>query len=197
MGMLLGLIPLITSVMGVGSTIAGALGSPLAGSILLKAADIAERIFGTKDPGQIQAQIELDKVKLERFRIELEEATKEDVALLADLQSARAQTLGLAQAQSSIAWGAPIVSVLVTGGFFFVMALFLFGFAVSFDEYVKNVLLILIGVLSSGFNQTISYWLGSTRGSQGKDALIGAMATTAQRETVPVTSIRSDGKMFK
>jgi hypothetical protein len=64
-------------------------------------------VSGTTDAAEIQLQIEQDKNKLEQFRIKMEAASKDEQAYFTDVQSARAQTIALAQVQSSIAFGAP------------------------------------------------------------------------------------------
>ena len=186
------LIPLIGQA---SSAIATMLGTPLAGNILSKAGEIAGRIFGTTDAGQIQLQIEQDKSKLERFRIELEEATKQEQQYYADIQSARQQTVELAKSGSLISWGAPLVSALVTLGFFAVLFVFM-RFQLDMNEFQKNILLILIGALGAGFQQTLNYWLGSSRQSKDKDVILASMATSAMRDTVPA-SVAGNGKMFR
>jgi phage terminase large subunit GpA-like protein len=88
-------------------------GTPLSGGILDKAGQVAKEVFGTIDAAQVQLQIEQDKNKLETFKIQLDAATREEQAYFADVQSARAQTMELAQVQSPIAYGAPIMSGVV------------------------------------------------------------------------------------
>src|SRR6266550_3371811 len=115
MGALLALIPLIGSVL---PNLIPALATPMLGNILGKAGDIATKIFGTTDPTQISLLIQQDQSKLERFKAELEAATQDEALAYQDIQSARQQTMTLASSGSLIAWGAPIISTLVTLGFF-------------------------------------------------------------------------------
>lgn len=149
MGALLGLIPLIAQAI---PKIAELFGTPLAGSILVKAGQVAKDVFGTIDAKEIELQIEQDKNKLERFKAELEAATKEEQAFFADVQSARSQTVALAQVQSPIAYGAPVMSGIVTVGFVFILALFVF-YALELDAYQQSVVTILIGYLGAAFQQ--------------------------------------------
>jgi hypothetical protein len=186
-GTLTALIPLIT---GLVPALTGAMATPVAGSILVKAGEIAQRIFGSNDPTTIGLEIQRDQSKLERFKAELEKATKEDLAFLADIQSARQQTVQLAQAGSGIAWGAPVISGLITIGFFLTLAIFVL-YSVDLPEYQKAVLTTLIGTLAGGFTQVISYWLGSSRSSANKDFAISSLATTAVQSNA-ASAVASD-----
>jgi hypothetical protein len=118
---LLALVPLVLQVL---PKLAPPFGTPLTGGILDKAGQVAKEMFGTTDAAQIQLQIEQDKNKLEEFKGRVDAATKEEQAYFADVQSARQQTMALAQAQSPIAYGAPIMSGVVTVGFIVVLTLF-------------------------------------------------------------------------
>lgn len=98
---------------------------------------------------------------------------------LADVQSARDQTIRLATSGTSagetIAYGAPIVSVIVISGF----ALLSF-FAVK-PEYAaisdKSVILYLLGSWNSLAAGVVAYWIGSSAGSRNKDKVTENLAT--------------------
>jgi hypothetical protein len=175
MGALLGLIPLIGQVLPM---LTGLLGTPLQGSILGKAADIADRVFGTHDPSQIQLQIAQDQTKLEAFKAQLAADTQEEVNFFQDIQNARNQTIALAQAQSPIAWGAPIMTILITMGFFVILAIFV-AKALNLSEFQQAVLNVMVGYLGASFQQCVNYWLGTTRSSGNKDTVLASLATTA------------------
>jgi hypothetical protein len=192
MGALLGLIPLIAQAI---PKIAELFGTPLAGSILVKAGQVAKDVFGTIDAKEIELQIEQDKNKLERFKAELEAATKEEQAFFADVQSARSQTVALAQVQSPIAYGAPVMSGIVTVGFVFILALFVF-YALELDAYQQSVVTILIGYLGAAFQQAVNYWLGTTRQSREKDTMLATLAGTGMQAALRAPP-PEDGKMFK
>lgn len=87
---------------------------------------------------------------------------------LADAQNARGQTIALAQTGSVIAWGSPVVSVLVVAGYFTVMWR-LFGADADAPPNVFALLNMLFGALTIGFGQVCNYWLGSSAGSKAKD----------------------------
>jgi uncharacterized membrane protein YeaQ/YmgE (transglycosylase-associated protein family) len=148
-----------------------------------KVADAAKVIFGTDDPKAAQAQIETDpklagvfveqaRTALEVFRLEIQ-----------DIQDARAQTLALNNSGSVMAWGAAIVSVLVTimfgGALYFVLAR-----SISFDERQATIANILLGVLGAAQMQVINYWLGSSSGSKRSGDAVRTIAERAISETV-------------
>ena len=70
---------------------------------------------------------------------------------------ARAQTVELAKAGSKIAWGAPVVSSVVSLGFISV------AFWAVIHGIVDNpVTSMLLGALATKFSTTVDYWLGSS-----------------------------------
>ena len=88
------------------------------------------------------------------------------VAQLADVASARAMTVELAHEGSAIAWGAPLVSVVVLATFGIVVSLVLFRAVPAGSEAVLNVLL---GTLGAMATSVVGYWVGSSAGSARKD----------------------------
>ena len=88
---------------------------------------------------------------------------------IADVASARSQTVELAKAGSAIAWGSPVVSVLaivVFAGFVYML------FAKVVPEGMKEALLLLGGSAATGYGMVLSYWLGSSSGSAAKDVTL-------------------------
>jgi hypothetical protein len=190
---LLALVPLVLQVL---PKLAPIFGTPLSGGILDKAGQVAKEVFGTIDAAQIQLQIEQDKNKLEVFKTQLEAATKDEQAYFIDVQSARAQTMALAQVNSPIAWGAPVMSAVVTVGFTVVLTLFV-SFAISMDAYQQSVVTILIGYLGAAFQQAVNYWLGTTRQSREKDTVLASLAGTGMQAALRSPPPGENGKMFK
>lgn len=80
---------------------------------------------------------------------------------LADTASARDQTAALAKIGSPIAWGAPVVSVVVLLTFAAVVLLAFSGKATGTPELL-NVVLGTVGTMSTA---VVSYWVGSSAGS--------------------------------
>jgi hypothetical protein len=117
---------------------------------------------------------------------------------LADGKDARSSMVTLAKAHSSIAWGAPVVSVVVTAGFFVILAMLIFhsrlvdGEAGAMAAQVVNISL---GTLGTGFATVINFWLGSSQGSRSKDTAALQMqanhATQLNNIIGTVTSVTS------
>lgn len=192
MGALLTLLPLALQF---APQIASLLGGPAAGTALGHVADAAQAAFGTTDPEQIKLKMQQDASATERFKAEIDARLHELDAQLADLQDARHQTVDLAKVGSAIAWGAPIVSALVTFGFFGVLVLYLYR-PIGSDNQVVTML---VGTMATAFGAVVQYWLGSSAGSKGKDTLLAQLSTTS---TVTAAGTIKDAvgtvkKMFK
>ena len=106
---------------------------------------------------QIAATAEADARKTELDQLQ---------AMLADTASARAQTVALAQAKSPIAFGAPLVSIVVLVTFAIVMTVAITRTMPSGSE---TVLTMLLGSLAAMATSVVSYWVGSSVGSARKD----------------------------
>ena len=157
-----------------------------AGRIASSAAAVVQEITGTADPAKAAevlaarpdlatnlrlrlAEIEADAAKAQR-QAELDTLRAE----LADVASARGQTLGLAQANSRIAWSAPIISIVVVTGFFLTPLA-----GKWFDAALDPIWL---GALIAGFTAVIQYWLGaSASGRRAQEAVEVVAAQSAAR----------------
>lgn len=95
---------------------------------------------------------------------------------LKDVQDARATNLSLVKEGSNIAWGSPVVSVLVVVLFALVLTVFLTK-PIQFSEAQSALLNITVGTLTAAFTQVVNYWLGSSHGSSSKDAALKAIAS--------------------
>ena len=143
-------------------------------------------ITGTSDEAAQQAAIERNPELAGRLRLELarlaaqaeEDARKAEVSLLsiqlADVAGARTQTIALAQARSPVAYGAPVVSVIVLATFGSVMSLALMRAIPSGSETILNMLL---GSLAAMATSVVSYWVGSSAGSARKDEHMAQLAS--------------------
>lgn len=72
-------------------------------------------------------------------------------------------------------WGRVIISITVVGGFLAVLVLVLTRKLEG--NATPDVLLIMLGALGAGFQQVVSYWVGSSSGSAQKDTAIQNLAT--------------------
>lgn len=144
----------------------------------------ARQIFGTDDPASIEAAMASDPAKLLEFKrmvLEAEGAEKERqhqelLARVADVASARAQTMELAKAGSAIAWGAPAVSLMSLGLAGAVAYLVLFP-DVNQAKWTETVVTMLVGAAINWVGMVQSYWLGSSSGSAAKDATLTKVLT--------------------
>ena len=94
-------------------------------------------------------------------------------AQIADVDSARKQTVALAQSGSVIALGAPIISTLVLITFATVMTLALTR---SLPQGSETILNMLLGTLAAMATSVVSYWVGSSAGSARKDDHIAKLS---------------------
>ena len=148
-------------------TIATCLGGPLAGlavTAVSKALGIDEdKVQETIDKGKLnadqiaalqQAEVEL-KAKALELNLNFEELAVKDRSSARDLQ---------VQTKSFVP---PLLAILVTTGFFGILAALMMGYATKSDE-----LMIMLGSLSSAWIGVISFYFGSSAGSQAKDQMI-------------------------
>lgn len=152
------------------------------GNAVEKITGIVGNVLGTDMNGDaIERALAADPATALAFKTALIKAEAEAradehaevMAQLADVRSAREQTVGLAQAKSPLAWGAAIVSVLVLGTFG-VMLYKVIGAPAGavLGESAQN----LLGMLGTMATGVVYYWVGSTAGSAAKTALVGSLA---------------------
>ncbi len=151
----------------------GVLGGPAGGALGGLIGGLVGQALGVPpDPQAVGAAIDADPAgaaaKLQT--VEAEHKTALELAAQ-DIADARKQTVDLARAGSDIAWGAPVVSIVTTGGFVGVT-----GWAVFHGVADSQATQLLIGVLATGFSQVVGYWLGSSYGSRQKDLALAAAA---------------------
>ncbi|MBP2232457.1 hypothetical protein J2847_005786 [Azospirillum agricola] len=123
-----------------------------------------------EDIAPLASMIAEDPTKLAEFRKAVGDQL---IALLTldndDRAGARGQTVELAKAGSHIAWGAPVVSVVVMSVFGAVLYKVLSTPAgTSIDPNAA----IMLGALTTMATAVVSYWVGSSAGSAAKDKLL-------------------------
>lgn len=163
-----------------------------AGTIASQVTNVIASITGTDNPDDAQAKLDADPQLQLTLRLRLAElaANKEIadrnaqrdefMAALEDVKSARQQTVDLTKYDSAIAWGAPIISVLITitfGGVLYMMI----AKPMSLTEAQSAIINILVGTLGTMFTAVGNYWLGSSAGSVRKDQVI-SQATGVQND---------------
>jgi len=152
-------------------------------------AQVAQAVTGTADEGVQQQIIARDPSIAAQFRLQLARiaAQAEGEVLKRELDRAKAdlrvrenmrlQTATLSQPRSPVAWGAPVVSILVLGTFGTVMALALVRAIPPGSETILNMLL---GSLAAMATSVVSYWVGSSAGSARKDEHLAQLTSGQQ-----------------
>lgn len=171
--------PLIPLLLGLAPTVAEWILGDKTGKAVGKVTSIAQDILGTGDADQIERAVAADPNLALQFKQAVIQAAAEEKrmeldalkAQLADIASARAQTVELAKAGSAIAWGAPVVSVLITAGFFVMLYLVIQR---EIPEGSRDLANIMLGSLGSSFTAVVGYWVGSSAGSMQKTAVLAA-----------------------
>ena len=179
------LIPILLSALGsFGPDIVKWIAGDKAGAAAQIAADKAKEIFGTDDPSGIDAAIKRDpnlalqysmamiaaKTESERIAADREKAARQAEveqmkALLADVQSAR----GMAMSNSPIRWGSVIVSIMSVALAGLVAYMFMFP-SPQASRLTESVVLMWVGAAINWVATVQNFWLGSSQGSQQKDA---------------------------
>lgn len=154
----------------------GALGGPAGAALATTIIGALADAFGTPaTPEAVGKAIETKPdagLIVKRVEAAQAPAVIEEVnAYLRDVQDARATTVRLVEKGSAIAWGAPIVSVIVLTGFTLLSYL-----AIYAPPGQREVLLFLLGAWSSLATAVVGYWVGSSAGSAGKDSLLASLA---------------------
>jgi lysozyme family protein len=155
-----------------------------AGTVASDVATAVKTATGSDDPAAAKAaladpkvaadlQVKLAQIALDATKTQNAEAdaarTAELESLkseLQDTQDARNVMLQLANKESPVAYGAPVVSIIVALGFFGILGLAFFR---PNEMANNNAAFALIGTMATAFATMISFWLGSSQGSRNKD----------------------------
>lgn len=176
------MIPLIGVLASVLPSLISAVAGDKAGNVAGKVAEVARAVLGTDDAVEAEKAIsglppdKMVELRLGLARIAADAETSRQAAdletlraQLADVAGARAQTVDLVKAGSPIAWGAPVVSVIVTGAFGLVCWM-------VFNEVIpqqnREMALYVVGQLSGFAGIAVTYWLGSSKSSEAKTELL-------------------------
>jgi hypothetical protein len=107
---------------------------------------------------------------------------------VADIGNARQQTITLAAEHSPLAFGAPVLSGIILVAFATMLLVLLIGHN-SLDSNVLSLANIMLGTLAAMATQVANYWLGSSNGSNAKNAML-ANAQNALWLSTPPASVR-------
>lgn len=153
--------------MQIAPTIATCLGGPLAGL----AVTALSKLFGVDD-AKVKDMIESGKMSSDQLaqlkiaEIEFQKQTQElglnfEKLAVEDRKSARDMQI------ATKSWVPPTLAILITSGFFGILVALMLGYATKSDE-----LMIMLGSLSTAWAGVISFFFGSSQGSQAKDQLL-------------------------
>ncbi len=189
-------LPLILSL---APEIARWIGGSQAGTVTAAIAGAVKQVAGTDDPDAAAAALSADPAKTAELRIKLAqiaadaEAAQRQADLdslkaefaadaarrqaeletlraqIADAGAARTATADLVKANSLLAWGSPVLSIIIVLSFA-VMVWFVINRQIG--EANLPLANVLLGTLAALATQVSNYWLGSSSGSRNKDALL-------------------------
>lgn len=173
------MLPLVALGVSMLPQLAGIIAGDRAGRVAASVVDVVQEVTGTSDPAEARAVLEADPGKvdalrvrladiaLERLRIERTTLLEEHRATLADIQSARARDLALAQMGQRRVMPAMLMVVATAGTTAGIAALVFGGMAEgsASQAAIIQVLTLFVGIYLSA---TAFEW-GSSRGSRNKD----------------------------
>jgi hypothetical protein len=169
--------PLVPLLLGIAPTVASWILGDKTGGVVDKVTGIAREILGTDDPSGIEAAIARDPSVALQFKTALIQAEADArrleheaiIAQLRDVQSAREQTVRLAEAKTPIAYGAVLVSAIVLVGFA-VMLWLVIREEVPANQ--RDMVTLLLGTLAGMASSVVAYWVGSSNGSMQKNTAL-------------------------
>ncbi len=136
-------------------TVTGTTDADAAASVLSRDPALAVQLRVQLAQIAASAQAEADSAQLDTLKTSF-----------ADIANARTQTVTLTSQHSPIAYGAPIISVVVLLTFGITMSVALTKAMPPGSETILNMLL---GTLAAMATSVVSYWVGSSVGSLNKD----------------------------
>lgn len=213
------MLPLIPLALSVVPELIKMVAGDKAGVVASTVANVVQEVTGTPDAAEAQRKLAADPALAVQLRVRLAEIALEtqkaiDLAAeqqrqaelsaiqkaLENTQGARSTMVDLVQSGSAIAWGAPVVSVIVTAGFFLFLIV-LINTRLEDNPLVANAINITVGALAAAFATVVNFWLGSSQSSRDKDATnrslqevaLNLTASTADRTERVVQAIAAGG----
>jgi hypothetical protein len=111
---------------------------------------------------------------------------------LEDVKNARGTFATLAASGSKFAWGAPVVSAIVTLGFFAILAVLIFRGFPNEDAQKLQVLNVILGTLATAFTTVVTFWVGSSQGSRNKDDATFQLQSQQVQQTSDALKAQTD-----
>jgi len=135
-------------------------------------------------------QLQMQKEQDDAAEAVRQDALDELKVRLADTGSARDMATALAQAHSGLAYGGVVVSIVIVAAFGWTTYSVLTSHLSASDGQFGS---ILVGTLAAMATQVANYWLGSSQGSNAKNALL-ASAQNNLATSVPSSMLKSAGR---
>lgn len=164
-----------------GRVLGGAIGGPAGSIVGSKAGEMLATILGV--PATPQAVAEAIRQNPEKAtavvqKIETEHGQELErlQAEIGDREGARSYSTTLVESGSNLRWGAAVISTLIVIGFAISTVLAVFRPA----GVEQGVVLFILGAWVSFMGSVVSFWLGSSSGSQRKDDTIGQFIEAAR-----------------
>jgi lysozyme family protein len=143
---------------------------------------------------QLAQQKEQNAQEIKRREAQLAELRAD----MEDTKDARSSFSALALANNPMAWGAPVISFIVTLGFFGILVLLMTGYDPRDDSQVQQIVNITVGALAAAFATVVSFWLGSSQGSRAKDvATLQLQADQASQTTAALDNQAKQAEALK
>ena len=150
-----------------------------AGEVINSVGNVLDKVITTKGE-KMQLQLEIDKAE-QQFQIEMKNLSiEEQKAILGDLADARKRESDIQSNPNASKLGKNISSYLAIAGTLLCFALFFvllwgknLGIGVEGNE--KDIVIYILGVLSTLLTQIYSYYFGSSQGSAMKSEQIQTM----------------------
>lgn len=159
------------------------------------AAAVAHIQANSQAASDLAAKLAELQVQMQKEQDAAAEAVRQDAldelkVRLADTGSARDMATQLAQAHSGLAYGGVVVSVVIVAAFGWTTYSVLSNHLSATDGQFGS---ILVGTLAAMATQVANYWLGSSQGSNAKNALL-ANAQNSLASSVPGDMLKSARK---
>ena len=149
----------------VGKAVADAVGTTDAGE--------AQTTLAASPTAQATLRQKLAELAIEAAKTQNAEADQQRHDTVNNTERARSALQSLATTNTTIARTAPTISYLVIAGFFiflFVLVwLYWWGPSPGKNDFVVQIINIVVGALTAAFATVVNFWLGSSAGSQKKD----------------------------
>jgi hypothetical protein len=159
------------------------------------AAAVAHIQANSQAASDLAAKLAELQVQMQKEQDAAAEAVRQDAldelkVRLADTGSARDMATQLAQAHSGLVYGGVVVSVVIVAAFGWTTYSVLSNHLSATDGQFGS---ILVGTLAAMATQVANYWLGSSQGSNAKNALL-ANAQNSLASSVPGDMLKSARK---